>query len=1753
LTRAAPREAAGGIAALLILGLGFRLIIAALLPGSGFNVDIVDFSFWASNLAREGLHGFYQREFFHDYTPGYLYVLWFMGVVGGLIGHGVTLFGNTYGLIDLLKLPPILCDVGLAYVVWSMARELGAGERAAKLGAFIVVINPVTWFDSVLWGQADSVGVLVMLLALRELWRDRPERSAVLTMVAALIKPQLGILIPIVAAVTIRRALWPDGAFGSDDPDEVRAARATGWERRTTGWIRIVTTGVAGLATAFVLSLPFGLSLPGLVGQIFSTAAGYPYLSLNAYNPWALVSQDGNGIAANRLWVCDSTITPSGPFEIRIGDWLLYNAPASTLSCPNGLMIGAIPAAVLGAVLFLAATALVVWLVARRPDRRTMLVGLAVLALAFFVLPTRVHERYLYPLVGVGAILAAFSLRWRVAYAVACAGMLSNMYAVLTTLYPNNPQISDWFRIGAAVTSYEGVAAAAIAQTVVFGWAFLQLRDDPLDELQDDLETAEGQAGPSLPGPIGDAIGNLLSPAPSGRAMTTAAEAPGAPAPPTTAVVAPGAVMPAWEDRDAGVGPLAWLAARFRDRPIRPDRSAALEGEAGGRLDRLDLWLIAVLVLSLATVRFWRLAEPYDMHFDEVYHPRTAMEFLQDWRYGMWDEIYEWTHPHLAKYAMALGIVALADDRTEATADLSMPGLRDATVEGRWNDLLHERAGDRLWVVGADQVRAYDLATRALVANWPLPGASAVSIDPVGHRAFVGTASGEIWTIDGLALDSLRATGTPVGGFAEDGAEPAVQPEAWVTVEAPITRLMATDDGAALAAVTAADAGTGRSLVITLDLSSATEVGRVTLRDVRQLADAGETTSSPPRHVVAIAAGEAVAFVDTATGKTLGKVALDGAVGGVAATSGLQDDPLYASVLTADGPRITLLTTKSGETVPSKSGTQFDLPGDTAGIVAFDRASKMVHVVGSAPSHGGFFPPSAPAGSPTVYVIEPHANAVYADAPLPLDEVALTMDDSPDYPASDRQQLLAFSADGQMAAVPIGRHAFSWRVPGVIAGILMGALVYVLARLLFRRREVAVAAGVLLVADGMLFVQSRIGMNDSYVGLFIVAAYVLFAWLWLKPGGSRRRWIAWAIGMPVIGLTLGLALAAKWVAAYAIGGLGILVLGRSALGRLVLLAGLVGATTFLGYLAISVPEGTAGGNYVFLAIMIGLTLAAVVASVLHPIAWTWEEQRLAVYGPMIAGAVVVVGSMATGRQDSAFTLVGFKFTILEVGFAAIALGVAMYTLFAVAGRIGFGPMALPPAADDPAALLDPPAPAPRGWLNLGAGFGLPAMWTLTCLIAIPVVVYVVSYIPWAWVDNHQLLPELWPGWPGGHDGTGAHDTLLNLTGSMYDYHNNLTTPHPAASPWWAWPFDLKPVWFYQESFAGGTTASIYDAGNLVAWWLAVPAMAFVAWQAFRRRSVALGLIGVGFAVQWLSWARIDRAAFQYHYYTAVPFLLVALAYFIAELWNGPSWRTWVLARLAGAAAVLGPFLFWLLHRPLCAVAQVELINKGSTACPTTIPDLMLSPRTIAIAVVVGLGVLLLLRLFLSAEDEAGGSSEAGGRWLASRFIRAAAIGVSVVAALSLVSLMLPADAGLKLTAVPVEPIAVIVTLALLPVAAFVATARDSRRFALGMLTAVGLWFVAWYPNIAALPLPSQFTNVYQGVLPSYLYSFQFWVNTTVRGKTEFANAGVAFLLVAVGVIAIAVAYSTWTWRIALAERRREAAAWTGEEGAGSTA
>ncbi|HEU4573265.1 MAG TPA: phospholipid carrier-dependent glycosyltransferase, partial [Candidatus Limnocylindrales bacterium] len=710
----------------------------------------------------------------------------------------------------------------------------------------------------------------------------------------------------------------------------------------------------------------------------------------------------------------------------------------------------------------------------------------------------------------------------------------------------------------------------------------------------------------------------------------------------------------------------------------------------------------------------------------------------------------------------------------------------------------------------------------------------------------------------------------------------------------------------------------------------------------------------------------------------------------------------------------------------------------------------------------------------------------------------------------------------------------------VIAGTIMAAFIYLLARILFRRRSVALVAGLLTLADGMLFVQSRIGMNDAYVGAGIVVAYTLFAAVW--TGAWRGRGAFW-IGMPLIGAALGLALASKWVALYAIVGIGFLVLVRSALGRVLAILALIAMTTVLGYLAINVPVGTGFGNLPFVAIMVALTVIAVIANVTHPIRWSSDELRFAIGAPVVAGALIALGALALGKATTPVKLGSLTVNPLEIAIGVALLAVVVWLAFVLAARLGFGPLAPPPAPDEPVALLAPASPPPAAaWLRPGAQLGLPVVWMAVCLLALPIVLYVVSYIPWALIDGHVILPGTGTAhtgaWPPGHAG----QTLTDLTGAMYEYHNNLTSPHAASSPWWAWLFDLKPVWFYQEGLAANTTAAIYDAGNIVIWWLGLPALLFAGWQAYARRSLPLALITIGYAFQWVAWARIDRAAFQYHYYTSLPFLVLALAYFLAELWHGASRRTWLLARLAAGAAIIGPAAAWVLARPLCAAVGVERVNQGSVACAPTIPQFVLTTETAAVAVILGVSVLVVGRLFARLGDDRLDDREVvvGGVRLPDSTVTLGLLGLTAVVAIGL-ALVVRAAFGdgelIHINAVPVEPVAMVFLVVAVGIAAFVATVRDARRFVVGVLVAVVAWFVAVYPNFSALPLPTAIANVYQGVLPTYLYAFQFPVNNVASkvpiqllSPTPLILGGSVVFLVAV------VGYSAWVWRLALAER-----------------
>jgi predicted membrane-bound dolichyl-phosphate-mannose-protein mannosyltransferase len=1670
------------------------------LPRSGFESDIGTFTAWALRLAEQGSGSFYATTDFADYPPGYLYVLW---LIGGL-GHLLAPLASTdpaSATTALIKLPAIVADVLVGLLLYRVVRSWRAprvdAHRLGLIAAALYLFNPVTWYDSAVWGQTDAFGALVTLATIAALVRGNSEGASALAVLAALIKPQFGIvLLPIVGIVLLRRHLLRPG---SGPRNTVLApARLRAWFESEQGAWRLVSSAVVSLVVLLVVITPFSLDVFGFVGQMQKTAGGYPWLSVNAYNPWALLASNGREpLAFGGGWSEDT---------VRL--------------------LGPLPGVVIGGVLLALGFAVGIARAAWRDDRRTILTITIFLALAFYMLPTRVHERYMFPIFGLLPLLAVVDRRWLWATVALSIAAFINFHGVLTTeLYatPNLERLpfGDFFRQPAGILASIGLHIA--------GFAFIcwQMRPAAADE----RDPYEAQV------PVAAGVEPELEPM-----YAPAAE------PTKSGLFAP---------LSAGVaGASRWLG---QAQSIRRDRSAVLVGESGGRLDRRDAVLLLLVFASSLLLRTYRLEVPYSMHFDEVYHARTATEFLQDWKYDLPHSIYEFTHPHVAKYAMAAGIVALGNNRVVDVRDLGT-NVRAAAVEQRWSppSQPNDRNGDRFYVVTDTDVRAYDLATRAQVAR--IGGAyETIAVDEIQHAVFLGTSTGAISRVDtGLIDDIASASATPT--------DVAAQPLTQVTgLDGDLTGLSVAGDR-----LVAATTGT----IIGLDLATGAEVGRAIYPLPTSVVDAvarsrvmvDPAAVTDPVALAETLAGlidrdsfglqtaiESASFPVPVAGyiSKSAKTALDEEIeagnlpgvsveDGTALVIGLETGVVLVDADTfrelaffrTFAPVTGLTLVEGGVDHPTVYAAAADkmvtviLPSDDGARIAqtvqmpntieqvfWNAATTNVHILGR----------SQDGSAPTVYVVEPRSNSVFADARLLSEPQAVVLDVQSERPAEDRDDLLALDSAGRLATVDIGNNQFAYRFPGVLLGALMAVCIYLLARFMFKRRSVAVIVWVLVLADGMFFANSRIAMNDTYVAFFIVAAFTLFVPLWL---GRWRGRLQIATVLAGVGLLLGLALASKWVGAYAIGGVGLLILFRSALGRVLALVAMVAMTALLGYIAITPNPDVASPqlNFPFLALMLGLTALLAVAIVLRPIRMTREELRLAVLAPALAG----FGSLAFGlyRLMTAPPVeVSQTFTptrLFAFGLFMVVLAVAVLGAFWLAGRYGHGPLARVDRMNpdrEPAA-----PPAERGWLRPGSGFlGAPWLLALAAITVIPVLVYVLHYIPWIDMGNQWFA-----GFPAGHTG----QTLLDLQKSMYDYHNHLRATHAASSPWWAWPFDLKPVWFEQNDYAGATTAVIYDTGNLVLFWLAIPAVLWVAYMAWKRRSLPLTFVAIAIASLWLPWARIDRATFQYHIFTTLPFSFLALAYFLAELWHGPSKRTWALARTGAALAIIGAPLLWLLRLPLCGVARTEQVNAGTEVCANLARQLVLTDvQMVGVLFALG-GLVAAVILYLTSRSSAMATT--GRSLLVPALFGLALVGVTII----VVGAVIPGQPVFQ-SQVQAEWPALAALLLLTIPAYFVLRAMDPRRFVLGALLAAAVWFVTFYPNIASLPVPTPLSQIHLGLLPTWNWGFQFGVNLDEPNRATPDPMGVGLLAIATIGLCLAAIYAARAWRDARTAARAE--------------
>ncbi|MHA7964783.1 glycosyltransferase family 39 protein [Paenibacillus sp. CAU 1782] len=312
-------------------GLGLALRIAIGLTNEGYVNDMALFAYWSDHAVNQGLANFYHTDIFVDYPPGYIYILYILGVVKGWLG----IHNGTTAALLLYKLPAILADLTAAAVLYRVSRAK-LGDVAGVGIALLYIFNPAAIMDSAAWGQVDAIFALALCLAVSGMAERRFGRASVWYAIAALIKPQAFIFMPVLLLALALNRKWKP-------------------------WL--LSAG-CGFSTFLLLAMPFFWKTGGLASLVKlygGTLSSYPYATLNAFNFYTLQNANWKPLSDTWLFI---------PYQA----W-------------GGLFIAlAVALAVYYAV------------VSHKRDQedRSFFVALILIAVVF-IFVTKMHERYMFP------------------------------------------------------------------------------------------------------------------------------------------------------------------------------------------------------------------------------------------------------------------------------------------------------------------------------------------------------------------------------------------------------------------------------------------------------------------------------------------------------------------------------------------------------------------------------------------------------------------------------------------------------------------------------------------------------------------------------------------------------------------------------------------------------------------------------------------------------------------------------------------------------------------------------------------------------------------------------------------------------------------------------------------------------------------------------------------------------------------------------------------------------------------------------------------------------------------------------------------------------------------------------------------------------------------------------------------------------------------------------------------------------------
>lgn len=271
-----PKSGAYALIIMLILGLIIRCVCNYVFTSSsgkyGHSTDISCFTAWGERILNVGPGAFYAEDYFADYPPGYMYVLWLCAAIRSALGipYGCA----THALI--FKLPSILLDLFAGYMAYRIAKRAGRSEKTSIILASLIVFNPIFIFLSAVWGQVDIILTVFIVLSLIWLKQGIDKKSikdlilsGVFFGIATAVKPQALMVGPLYGFAYIMYII--------DSAKEKHAGKAI---------LCTIAAAVCALAVIFIPAVPFKGSQGSfwIVNKYIGTVNGYPYASVEAFN-----------------------------------------------------------------------------------------------------------------------------------------------------------------------------------------------------------------------------------------------------------------------------------------------------------------------------------------------------------------------------------------------------------------------------------------------------------------------------------------------------------------------------------------------------------------------------------------------------------------------------------------------------------------------------------------------------------------------------------------------------------------------------------------------------------------------------------------------------------------------------------------------------------------------------------------------------------------------------------------------------------------------------------------------------------------------------------------------------------------------------------------------------------------------------------------------------------------------------------------------------------------------------------------------------------------------------------------------------------------------------------------------------------------------------------------------------------------------------------------------------------------------------